>query len=260
MKNILRTNFILVLALAGPAHAAIADDFNDGNDSGWTRYDPLASFGLSGNYAFPNGGYQIQAAANPALPQLGPARAGSFRTDESFADFSVSVDVLNWGTTGVQSFGVIGRGQNPGIGTTDGYALSYCPQCGLFLNRFDNEVGTEIGAPASVSLTAGESYRLVFTGVGSTLTGQIFNTTDLNTPLGTVTASDNTYAVGLTGLLVAATFNGATGQAYDLSTVPSATFDNFSATTAPVPVPAAAWLMASGLLALTRFAKPKPTL
>src|ERR1043166_4305869 len=69
---------------------AQSDDFNDGNDNGWTRYDPLGGLGLGAQatYTFPNGGYRIQAMSNPAFPSaVGPARAGSVRQDVSYTDF-----------------------------------------------------------------------------------------------------------------------------------------------------------------------------
>ena len=46
----------LVLFLPLSAHAQ-SDDFEDGNDSGWTRIDPifLAGGGTTANFAFPAG-------------------------------------------------------------------------------------------------------------------------------------------------------------------------------------------------------------
>src|SRR5438045_8216546 len=59
---------------------AQSDDFNDGNDNGWTRYDPLgdAGVGPQATFTFPDGGYRIRATKSPLLPaQAGVARAGS---------------------------------------------------------------------------------------------------------------------------------------------------------------------------------------
>jgi hypothetical protein len=54
------------------------DDFNDGNDAGWTRYDVLQPFGLGATYSFPDGNsYSIDAEMNYVAPQLGGGRAGS---------------------------------------------------------------------------------------------------------------------------------------------------------------------------------------
>src|SRR5437667_7212288 len=54
------------------------DDFNDGDDQGWTHVSPLAPFGVPGVFTVTNGGYRIQTtrpSPNPA--SLGPPRAYS---------------------------------------------------------------------------------------------------------------------------------------------------------------------------------------
>ncbi len=43
---------ILFVAHFGIARAQF-DDFNDGNDLGWTHYEPLAPFGAGGTFTFP---------------------------------------------------------------------------------------------------------------------------------------------------------------------------------------------------------------
>src|SRR5262249_36264177 len=82
--------FACTLALTGLTATARADvilfdDFNDGNDDGWTRYSPLAPFGAPGTFSFPSGGYRIQAAPSPDLAALGPGRAGSARPEIDLA-------------------------------------------------------------------------------------------------------------------------------------------------------------------------------
>ena len=89
---------VAMIALIFGAHHARAqsDDFNDGNDNGWTRYDPISAVaGPRATYSFPNGGYRIQTLASPAPSQLGPARAGSLRTEVTYTNFFVSVDLID---------------------------------------------------------------------------------------------------------------------------------------------------------------------
>src|SRR5882762_5996171 len=69
-----------------------SDDFNDGLDDGWTRYDPLGT----GIWVLNDGTYQLQSAVSPAPNQLGPARVGSLRDSESYSQFYVAVDVVAW--------------------------------------------------------------------------------------------------------------------------------------------------------------------
>ncbi|HEV3409105.1 MAG TPA: PEP-CTERM sorting domain-containing protein [Chthoniobacterales bacterium] len=227
---------IILLALALPSVSfAQSDDFNDGNDAGWTRYNPLSL----GTYSFPSGGYRIQAAANPNQ-QFGPTRAGSFRNDVTYTDFSVSIDIVAFDASLGQAFGSAARATNIGLGSTDGYLLVYLPAFSqLTIQRVDNESPSPIGA-TGVSLNSATDYRFVFTGIGSMLTGQVFDLANLNTPLATVMATDATYTSGFSGLIVGASPN-TPGSAAD------ATFDNYIAL---VPEPATWTLVVLALVAL----------
>ena len=62
--------FSACVAFTPDRAVAQADDFNDGNDTGWVRYDPLGTVGLGpmATYSFPNGGYRIQPRRHPAIP------------------------------------------------------------------------------------------------------------------------------------------------------------------------------------------------
>ncbi len=91
------------------------DDFNDGNDTGWTHYNPVAGSA----YAYPamvgSGAYQMTSpvgvisATNPD-----PGRIGSFRMDEPVrTKFHVEADLLNWSEDKGQYMGVEARVQSP---------------------------------------------------------------------------------------------------------------------------------------------------
>src|SRR5437899_12480833 len=85
--------FLLLAACCWPIDlSAQSDDFNDGNDNGWTRYDPLGDLGAGpqATFSFPNGAYRIQATKNPLFPSaVGVARAGSLREDVTYTNFYV---------------------------------------------------------------------------------------------------------------------------------------------------------------------------
>jgi hypothetical protein len=224
-------------ALFLPAIAARAqsDDFNDGNDTGWTHYSPLGSFGGGGTFSFPNGGYRIQAPASPSRASLGPGRAGSFLTNNTYSQFYVSVDLVDWDNTRDQAFGILARTTNMGLGTTNGYAFTYATDGpSIDISKVTGEQASNLGT-AVVTLDPAKDYRRIFEGTGASLSGRVYDLANLGTPVAVATASDATYASGVNGLFVFD--NGAAG-----TDAPSdATFDNFSAATA-VPEPALAVL------------------
>src|SRR6266550_5865553 len=129
---------------------AQTDDFNSGNDNGWTRYDPLAPFGGGATFSFPDGGYRIQAPSSPDVNALGGARAAALHTDVTYTNFAVSVDLVDWDDSLGQSFGALARIRNSGRGTADGYAFFYFPGSHTAaINRIDNELGIFIPTNAA---------------------------------------------------------------------------------------------------------------
>src|SRR5262245_13624200 len=103
---------VALAALIAPAAPAqvFTDNFSTGTDTGWTRYQPLSSFGVSATYTFPGGNtYRITSAANNVNPGLGPGRAGSYRADFTYTtNFFVAADIVNWNNTINQQFGLAG--------------------------------------------------------------------------------------------------------------------------------------------------------
>ncbi|MEO8352173.1 MAG: PEP-CTERM sorting domain-containing protein [Chthoniobacteraceae bacterium] len=228
----------VVAILGANEHAfALDDNFNDGNDDGWTHYDPLAAVGADpAVFSFPDGGYRIQASVSPDEGTLGPGRAASFRLDEVFTQFSVQVDVTSWDAALEQAFGLTARMSQIGLGTTNGYGLVYTTDSNDFLlGRIDGEAFETLDT-TSLSLIPGDGYRFVFSGMDFDFTGLIFDLADLSTPLATLTAFDSNYDSGVAGLLVAADGNPGTADA---------TFDNYVAN---VPEPSTAGLVLSGIV------------
>src|SRR5688500_7163386 len=95
----------------GAAGAApiVSDDFNDGNDDGWTRFDPnlvslqgipgqFASFDASGN------AYRIQSFSS-GFPSS-PSRAFAYRADQAYTDFRVTTDLVGFNANLDQRLGI----------------------------------------------------------------------------------------------------------------------------------------------------------
>ena len=216
----MRSLWFAILVTLLPAFArGQTDDFNAGNDAGWTRYDPIGDFGNMASYSFPHGGYRI-AAPGTGDPFVGGGRAGSLREDQTYSSFQVAVDLTDLDTSHPQAVGLLTRITDPSLLTTDGYALTYAP-LGRMLNlsRVDREVLISLGTVSVPGSAA--SLRLVFTGVGPSLAGQVFDDANLATPLASLAVMDRTSDHGFAGLLVEDTGDGNHGAA--------ATFDNYSA-------------------------------
>ena len=207
-QNILTSLLLLIFAWQQMARGQ-TDDFNDGNDTGWVRFG-LDSAGLPpASYSFPdydgfNGqAYRIFVSA-PPIPDAGPARAFSYRTNQ-YDNFYLAVDVVTWDNTLNQAFGFLIRASNIGLGQTDGYVMNYDPNQqtggrGQFqINRVDREAPADPlsgSATANITLDPTHRYRFVLTGAGSTLTGHIYDFLDLTTPLVTILADDAELPVG----------------------------------------------------------------
>lgn len=234
---ILTVAFASLFPGATRAATVVSDDFNDGNDQGWTHYDPLASFGAPGTFTVSGGSYRLQAAISPDPGTLGAGRAGSLRLDTNSGDFFTSVDIVAWDDNADQAFGLLSRIREVGLGTTDGYGFLYVPADHNFeMERFDNEADHRIGPIISITLDPARDYRITFAGTGDRFTGEVFDLADLTTPLLVLDATDGTYTTGVSGLLVA--------DASPSGVVSDATFDNYLST---VPEPASVLLLLGGL-------------
>jgi hypothetical protein len=202
------------------------DDFDDGNDSAnpaWARFDPFGA-AAPATFSFPNGEYRIQAANSPNPGAFGAGRAGSFLPD-IVHDFEVSVDVANYGLGLDQTFGLVARATSVGAGTTDGYLLAFdTPGTDLNIVAIDGEVPTTLAFVDVGELTINRDYKLVFRGVGQSLTGEIYESPNFATPLRTISVDNGLHSQGQTGLFTSVF----TGDGVGTSDV---TFDDMSVAT-----------------------------
>ncbi len=263
-----------------PGLQAQTDDFDDGDDAGWVRINPVAAFGGTTTYSFPEGptgkGYRIQCNTATVIPGAGgTGRSFNLRTNE-YTDFFVAVDVLNWddkldqavvlaarfrGESEVLDPCPLGPGAcTPGFGVMDGYVANYDPKQfgasdssrlgGQFqINRILNENPSPTYCVANVVLTPGKSYRFTFRGVGPNLTAEIFDYEDLTAPLVSIETDRGTeFPSGKCGLIA---------FSRDRSTT-DITFDNYyaaeydPANPPVVPAPATAPSMAGTPQVVTR--------
>jgi hypothetical protein len=233
LSAVLRFNFrhriplvVCLLFLAAPHLTAQTDDFDDGNDQGWSRFDPLGGLGAGPRavFSFPDGGYRIQALTSPSPSSAGPARAGSLRGDATYSSFYAAVDLVNWDDTVDQSIGLLGRIQpNWGLGAVNGYAFTYQPlDHDVQMFRVINEAPTAITPTAPITLDPANTYRMVFRGSAENLVGEIFLAGDMTTPLISVTGEDYTFESGVCGVVI---YDGSSGGA----STADATFDNYFA-------------------------------
>ena len=237
------------------------DDFSTGNDSRWNHYDfTQARLPNNAHYTFPNGQYHMHLDPSPNLSTIGVTRAVAFPGSNAtyannYTNFTVSADITAWDAriypAGNSRFGMLARGNTLGLGTTDGYLLvlsqslfsGYAPSGVLTLGKLTNEVfdttfrwAYDTGSlsftdtlGSVVNLDTNKTYRLVFSGDGDLLVGQLIDLSNM-TVAGSVWGRDSTYPSGAVGLFG---FDGLAFNDEGNGTV-DVTFDNFSASGVPV--------------------------
>ena len=225
--HFMKTTIATLLAIL--SIAAFADDetdFTTAPPPSWPTANPLgiASF----NYTGATARLTSPAPSLQVAQVAGLARLGLF-APTSYTQTVVSADVVAWG--GVRDFAsVLARAGTIGFGTTHGYGLTLIPSTGAVeIHRLTGEIPTLLAPTQFITVQAGHTYRLVFVCAGTVLTGRVYDTADLTTPLIEVSANDATYASGITGIVASTD-----------SIVPiDVTFDNFLAwdgTAAPLKV------------------------
>ncbi len=232
MKNFIGYLVMFSCVLTASHLFAQSDNFDDNNDAGWTRYDPIGSHPQipdQATFTLSNGTYRIQTPPSPLPGTVGPARAGSLRTEVTYTDFFISVDIVDWDDTTDQSFGMLARIKEPGLGATDGYAMTFNIGGSDFdITWFTNEDPNDPnGAAVTVTgednftMVKGRIYRFEFMGKGTTLTARAYELPNLTTPLVEITGTDEHYTSGFSGLLIYDNSDG-TGPT-------DVTFDNYVA-------------------------------
>lgn len=218
---------LLFFFLTLSALPAQTDNFDDGNDAGWTRFTPLAPLGGT-SITFPNGGYRLACQPSPDPGATGPARVSSLRPEAVYTDFVACVDFSGWDVSHDTSMGLLARLQpNPAPGDLNGYALTYQGNDrDLEINRVVNEAGVRISTiRTNITLDPDKSYRMVFFGIETYLEGRIYDRDHPLIPLATITANDSVYSSGSSGILVFSEKNTAIG----------ATFDNYRGSAGSAP-------------------------
>lgn len=201
----------------------VSDNFNDGNDAGWTRANLLESFGGTATYSFPNGNsYRMVPDPSPNPGALGPARTGSLRVAEVYTNsFYVSVEMVGWADI-EQDIGILALVKELTIGELDGYAFSYDVDAKLmFLSRLDNENPSSLGS-FDANLDPAQGCRLVLQGFNGEMSGEVYSLASPEILIGSIVVNDLTYTTGPCGLFVA--------HAGDGTGIADATYDNYRST------------------------------
>jgi hypothetical protein len=210
--TLLHTRFHFLAKLAGIVTLAAAclvlaasvcaqcDNFDNGDDDGWTCYDPISTFmgGVFGPQNIcdvTNGAYRLRARPTPDL-RLDRGRAAGLREDVTYTNFYMTVDVVDWDETLLQAFGIVAGVREVGLNRTDGYAFTYrVERQTVYITRFTDEIPSFPpigGGVGSYMMMKGRTNRFVFKRVGSELRGEMYELPELTVPVLSAFASDTT--------------------------------------------------------------------
>ncbi len=216
-----------------------SDDFDDGNDAGWSRYDRTGT----ANFSFPDGRYQIQGVYTGTAPLVFSTRP------EDYTNFYAAVDLVAWDdntvTNARSAIGLAFRAADIGPGTTRSLVAYWTPAINGGGNRLFsiyyiwNDTPLAAVAATFVTLETTNQYRMVATGVGDFIEAKIYDLRDLTTPLAYI--SGHLAGLGLEAFGLPESGKCGLFLFSRNNTTVSATFDNYVA--APldpgvVPLPA----------------------
>ncbi len=194
----------LLYLLPVVSYGQISDDFNDDFDEqSWQNLNPLKDF-VDWAYFINDSTYRMISGASPDPDALGQARIGAMRKDANYSAFRVGVDLAPFDPAIEQDVGVLARITSAGLGTTSGYAATIdTDESRIYIARIDLEQPTVLGE-ADSPLDPEKNYQLVFHGYEGRFLAEVFDVTNLTTPLFFAEGEDDTYQSGPAGLFGAA--------------------------------------------------------
>ncbi|MDB4803097.1 hypothetical protein OAG95_00955, partial [bacterium] len=181
------------------SYGQISDNFNEGDDERWAPLNPLDIFAVT-NYLLDGESYYMSSGPSPDPDALGQARIGAMRRDANYSAFRVAVDLAPFDPAIEQDVGLLARITTAGLGTTSGYAATIdTDESRIYIARIDLEQPSILGE-ADSPLDPEKNYRLVFHGYEGRFLAEVFDVTNLTTPLFFAEGEDDTYPSGPAGL------------------------------------------------------------
>jgi len=206
----------LLACLAGQSNATaqiVTDNFDSGTlNPAWTVYDANPAL-VSVTFPTVGTGKGVRIQTSPYPPASLPAVAAIAQANV-YTDFYVALDLVNWVVEdqAVVVFARFTPGGDFGLDGGQGMILNYdAAQAGENAgDRHGGEFQINIVTPGFVTTTIakcemalqpGNSYRLVFKGVGTLYTAQVYDLEYLTAPLVTIENDDSTFSSGISGFL-----------------------------------------------------------
>ena len=253
---------LFVLPFAVQGQLEISNDFNGGNDVGWTHYMPTAAGGANPSYTFPTVG-----SGDLGYELIGPSlrcegflqRGGSYRS-EAYSEFSYSADFLNYRSEpgSITLFGFRMQAIAP-LSSSGNFAIYLAPsrrqKQGLWANlAFTSEIISTFvdayrgGAAGVAAFPTNRPLRMAMSGdTTNFFKAEIYDRTDLLEPLVRVSFQDYDHSMNGGGGVHTSGQNFLgwlnTEGGFGLNTRNDFTFDNYHATavrTTPVAYPGVA--------------------
>lgn len=159
------------------------DNFDDGDDVGWSRYDRTGT----ATFSFPQGGYRVEGVFAGTAPLVFSTRS------QDYTNFFAAVDLVAWDdntvTNARSAIGLAFRAADIGPGTTRSLVAYWTPAINGGGNRLFsiyyiwNDLPLTAVAATIVTLEPTRTYRMVVTGVGDFIEAKLYDLNDLTQPV-----------------------------------------------------------------------------